>query len=390
MLYPDRPVDRIPPSEFRPPHCPWSECPDHLVDPPRRYRFVRNGSYTRKCDRRRVPRFRCRRCRRGFSRQTFSVTYCMKRPELLDTVANWMVSGAALRPIARAYNGTHPHKPCHPSTVVRIARRIGSQAALLLEECRRQLPRIAEPIVFDHFETFVGMQENALGVLTPVGRRSWYTYGLEPAWHRRATAGSRRRPRVGSSPGQYRRSVARMLTGLVERMPAGQTLRLISDDHGEYPKAIAAARGRAQITHAAFPNPPERGRGQQRSAAARVRDRELFAVDLEHMWIRHVCADHRRESIAFCRRGEAAIERLAAFAVWRNLIQGVSERRNDPTTPAMKLGLTERPWTWRDVLARRRWPGRVGVGPTTETILRRALRDPRGIRWPEHVRRRAL
>jgi len=390
MLHPGRPVDRIPPGEFRPPHCPWADCPEHLVSEPRRYRFVRNGCYRRKCDRRRVPRFRCRRCRRGFSRQTFSVSYCMKRPELLDPVAHWMVSGAALRPIARAYSGTHPRRPCHPSTVVRIARRIGSQAALLLEQARRQLPRIDEPIVFDHFETFVGMQENALGILTPVGRRSWYSYALEPAWHRRSTAGSRKRPRVGPSPGQYRRSVARMLAALLERVAESETLQLISDDHGEYPRAIAAARRRAGILHAAFANPPERGRGKERGAAARRRDRELFAVDLEHMWIRHVCADHRRESIAFCRRGEAALERMAAFAVWRNLIQGVSVRRNDTTTPAMRLGLTERPWSWREVLGQRRWPKRIGIGPTTETLIGRAMPDPRGIRWPRHVRRRAL
>jgi len=84
------------------------------------------------------------------------------------------------------------------------------------------------------------------------------------------------------------------------------------------------------------------------------------------------------------------MERLSAVVVARNLIQGVSERRDDRRTRAMLLGLTSRPWTWSEVLAWRRWPDRIEADGTTRTVVERSMRDPRGIAWPRHVRRRAI
>jgi len=388
MPVPHPPVERIPPSAFHPPHCPWHDCPDHHARSPRAYRAVRNGFFRRKCDRRRVQRFLCRRCDRGFSQQTFAVSYYAKRPELIVPIATSMTSGTPLRRIARALHHAHPFRPCHPATVVRLARRVGSQCLLVLDQLRHEL-RLTEPVAFDHFETFVGNQENALGVVTPVGHASGFTYALEPAWHRRATARSRRRRAVSETPGAYRESVRRTIRSLVTRVPAHGTLRLASDDHGEYPKAIADHDGSVPIRHVARPNPRDRRKGRPRDAAARARDAALFQADQVHTWFRHVDADHRRESISFCRRGEAVLERLAAVVAGKNLIQG-TERRGDPTTPAMKVGLTDRPWLWAEVLGRRRWPERIGAGRTTRAVLRRSIRDPRGIAWPEHVRKRSL
>lgn len=384
------PVERTAPSEFRPLFCPSATCGDHVLPRTRRYRYVRNGFYERLCDRKRIQRYRCKRCKTGFSQQTFSVTYCMKRPELLPRVANWLASGAPLRRIARSHNGLWSGRPCHPSTIPRLARRIGSQCLLVHEELRRSLPPIAEPIVSDHFGTFVGMQENALAVATPVGAESWFVYSLEPAWHRRATAASKRRPRVAPSPGEIERSVGRMLDTLFKHVPEGQTLDLISDDDPNHARAVEAHSHAHRIRHVAHRNPPDRRRGAPRDAETRRRDAAMFPVDLLHKLHRNWLADHRRETLAFGRRGEAVIERLAVLAVFRNLIQGISERKNDPTTPAMRLRLTERPWRWSEVLAERRFPGRIPLAPSASQVFRRTLRDPRGIDWPPHVRRRAL
>ena len=82
MRWPLHPVERVRPSRFVPPFCPWPECPAHR----RKGRgFHRYGSYVRPGDRVRVPRFVCRDCRRTCSRQTFSTTYYLKRPAA-DTV----------------------------------------------------------------------------------------------------------------------------------------------------------------------------------------------------------------------------------------------------------------------------------------------------------------
>ena len=383
-------MERTPPSGFHPRFCPSPECEDHHLPPSRRYRYVRNGFYGRKCDRKRIQRFRCKRCKGGFSQQTFSVTYCMKRPELLLVVANWIPSGAPLRRIARSHNGLQWDRPCHPATVARLSRRIGSQCLLLHEELRQELPPIREPVVSDHFGTFAGMQENALAVATPVGADSWFVYGLEPAWHRRATAASKRKSRVAPSPLESERSVRWMLDTLVARVSQGESLDLVSDDDPNHARAVERHPLRARIRHTAYQNPPHRRRGKPRDEATRARDAAMFPVDLLHKLHRNWLADHRRESIAFGRRGEAVMERLAILATFRNLIQGVSERKGDVATPAMRLGLTDRPWRWADVLAERRFPTRIRLRTSAARVFHRRMEDPRGIAWPPHVRLRAL
>ena len=102
----------------------------------------------------------------------------------------------------------------------------------------------------------------------------------------------------------------------------------------------------------------------------------MFAVDLLHKLLRHSQAHHRRETIAFGRRTNAIIERAALMAVWRNFVKGVSERRNDRTTPAMRLGLAARPWSWRDVLSRRRFPGRISMPEGWMKVYRRGWITP--------------
>jgi len=310
----------------------------------------------------------------------------MKRPDLLLPVARWIASGAPLRRIARNLDGP----PCHPSTVARLSRRVGSQCLLVHEASLRSLPAITEPIVSDHFETFAGMQENALGVATPVGARSWFVYALEPAWHRQSTASARRRPRVAPSPGAIERSVTRMLDRLLEKVVDGQELNLISDQDPNHARAVGRHSRRRCIRHRAYRNPPNRRVDQPRDAATTARDLAMFPVDLLHTLTRTWLSDHHRQTIAFAKRGEAVLERLAVLAVLRNLIQRSSERRNDKVTPAMRLGVTDRPLGWIDVLAERRFPTRTRLSRSAARVFTRTMRDPRGIRWPAHVRMRAL
>ena len=88
----------------------------------------------------------------------------------------------------------------------------------------------------------------------------------------------------------------------------------------------------------------------------------MFAVDLLHKLLRHCQAHHRRETIAFGRRTDHVVGRAALLAVWRNFIKLLTERRPSTETPAMRIGLTERRWSWTDVLAERLFERRVAVG----------------------------
>jgi hypothetical protein len=55
----------------------------------------------------------------------------------------------------------------------------------------------------------------------------------------------------------------------------------------------------------------------------------MSPVDHLHQLLRHSCADHKRETIAFGRRLESILGRAGLMAVWKNFIKARSERASD-------------------------------------------------------------
>ena len=173
---------------------------------------------------------------------------------------------------------------------------------------------------------------------------------------------------------------------LLRRTARGRHLQLVSDDHPAYASAAAAAG--PEVRHRAYRN-PQRGPGVD-PAPARERDRQMFAVDLLHKIWRHSQAHHRRETIAFGRRSNAVLERAHLLAVWRNFVKGLSERTNDTTTPAMRLGLLTRPLRWREVFARRLFPARTDLPEGWMRVYRRLWVTPAVGRNQRHELRHAF
>ena len=359
MLEPRQPVAGRRNDRFRPPHCPWPECPAH-GSTGRSYRCIRRGHYTRKRGpQRRVQRFECKSCHRTFCKDAFSTTYYLKRPELLPQVASLLVSGAANRQIAR-------HLGCAPSTATSLGERLGRHADLFLAWSVEQLESVEEPVDLDHFETFVRSQQERLGIGTAAGQRTWFVYALSGAAYVRRKGRSRRKRPLKRRPlpvpsGEVQRSTREIVEFLLTKSPEG--LHLVSDDHPAYRGAVRALKrecpGAPPILHEIHAN-PDRSTGRDREAARR-RDSAMFSVDLLHKLLRHSQAHHRRETIAFGRKRANVLGRAALFAVWRNFIKRVTERRPCKTTPGMRIGLTSRAWVWTEVLAERLFPARVAA-----------------------------
>jgi len=364
MDWPDRSVESIPREEFWPPFCPNADCVAHRK--PERSAFVKGSIYPKK-DGTLIRRYVCKLCHRTCIKSTFAATYWMRRPELLVPIAAGLVAGSAHRQIARSLG-------CAPSTVTRLAARLGRHSMLLQAMLLARLGRIPEPVVHDDFEGFVCAQVDAFGLGTTVGTRSWFWYGLDFAPHQRAVGRARKR-RVAApehrDPGSYRRALARILDLLTSMLGPGEELDLATDNHPDYRAAIAAHPMRHRIVHRVCPNPP---RDQPRtSPVARWRDQLMFPVDLLHKLIRHSQAHHRRETIAFGRRLNAVLERAFLLAVWRNVVKARTERRPDRTTPAMWLGLTDQPWSWSRVLAQRLFRSKIPLPAPWPTLYRRAV-----------------
>jgi hypothetical protein len=146
-------------------------------------------------------------------------------------------------------------------------------------------------------------------------------------------------------PRATERDVADLLALLA---PHPQALTLHTDEHQSYPRAFARL-SHLQVDHRTIS-----------SRAARTSRNPLFEVNLLDLLIRHCGANHKRETIAFSKRRQSAVDRLAVFLVWRNYLKCFSERKRD-ATPAMRLGLLQRPLTVAELLAERRFPSHAAL-----------------------------
>ena len=332
---------------FQPPCCPNPRCYFHRPDPG--WRFIRFGFFRRPSDQRLIQTFRCAHCHRRFSTQTFSHTYWLRHRHLPRAVATLVTEGAALRQIARSLHTSH-------STVIRLVARLGRHC-LLFHSALLRGHTLREPLVIDGFESFEFSQFFPFHANLAVGADSWLLYHFTDSPLRRKGAmtplqKARRAElerRLGRpDPKAVEVGIDALLTAVLTRhLPTG-TLHLHSDDHPAYRRALRRVRAHRQLR--------SRIRHHVTSSTLRRTCRNpLFPVNLADLLIRHASANHRRETIAFSKRRQAALERLALFAVWRNAIK--RRRENGPaTTAAMEIGLTPRPLTWRDVLRKRLFP----------------------------------
>ena len=372
MRWPDTAIESQ--DDFQPPYCPRRLCSEHLRLAPG-YRFIRWGHYST-LQQQHIPRFQCGTCKKTFSRQTFATSYFLKRRPLLPAVAAGLVAGSAHRQIARSLG-------CAPTTVSRLTARLGRHALLLQGRALDQLrEKVREPIVLDHFETFEFTQDYPFGVATPVGADSWFVYALDPVPH--ARTGKRtpaQRARIARRParprqGGYVGSTRRMLDLLARLIPPGDVLALRGDGHPAYQRAVARHPEKDRIALRSFPNPKRAPRGAPKSPSAIARDQAMFPVDLLHKILRHTGAHYRRETIAFARRLNAAMERLFLTAVWRNFVKRRSERKPRAETPASRLGLADKPWSWRMLLHRRLFFHRQPMPEIWQTLYRRRWETP--------------
>jgi transposase-like protein len=355
------------PARFKPPCCPNPDCPFHCCT--EGWRFKRIGFFTRLAMPNRIQRYQCRHCRRTFSTQTFSTTYWLRRPDLLRPLFFRLLACSGFRQIAREF-------AVSPTTILGQSARLGRHC-LLFQHLHRPRAALAEPLVIDGFESFEFSQYHPCHFHVVVGQRSHFFYVFTDSELRRKgrmTAHQREQRRRFErcfgrpDPRSIEIEVAQALQLVV---PTGALCELRSDDHPAYPRALK------RVTEHPFHHltPP--------GSAPRTTTNALFSVNLLDMLIRHGSANHKRETIAFSKRRQSAIERLVVLQVWRNFIKQFSERRRDSLTPAERLGLCERRLTVAEVLKWRLMPSLVRLPERLERYYRREVftrRIPNGVR----------
>lgn len=345
------------PAPSAPPFCPNPACAFHC-GPTASWRWVRAGFFSRQAAPHRIQRFRCGHCGRYFSEQTFRASYWLKRPELLGVVFHQLVQCAGFRQIARQYDAS-------PQTIALAAARLGRHCLLFHEHLRPRGP-VGEPLALDSFQSFEFSQYHPTLYHFAVGRDSHFIHGFTDSELRRSGRMSprqkRRRARLEAELGRPDpRSIQREVTRLLRIVaPEPQALELHTDEHTDYPRALAELP-QLTVTHRTVS-----------SRAARTSRNPLFPLNLLDLLLRHCGADHKRETIAFCKRRQSAAERLWVFLVWRNYVKWFSERRRG-ATPAMRAGVCERRWSVRRILGERLFPGRIRLPARWAQYYRREV-----------------
>ena len=144
-------------------------------------------------------------------------------------------------------------------------------------------------------------------------------------------------------PQATKKQTAEVLSRVV---PKGGFAILRSDEHQSYPLALALLRDRS-FQHE-----------RTSSKASRTTRNPLFPANHADLLLRHSSANHKRETIAFSKRRQGALYRLAIWVVWKNYIKSRSENRRDGP-PAKQIGLIKQALTVPGILSKRLFADRA-------------------------------
>ncbi len=231
-----------------PPRCPNADCPRHLDPQPGFFR--RRGYYYPACRPHGVPRFVCRSCGRGFSRQTFRADYRDHRPDLNGYLFLLLTAGLGLRQTSR-YLGLSLQ--CTQMKFRKIARQVRN----LNQNLRGPLAP-GSRLQFDELETFEERRNTrplTLPVLIETGSRFVIWTESAPIRPRGTMTEARKRAiahdeaRFGRRVDRSERAIRNTLSKGAELVRDLKAVVLDTDEKSSYPRLATEAFGADRIVH---------------------------------------------------------------------------------------------------------------------------------------------
>jgi len=324
---------------FQPPRCPHRHCPEHRR--PRAGFFARKGFFHPKCRSHPVPRFRCRTCKRGFSRQTFRADYRDHRPDLNAPLFLLLASGIGLRQSSRNLGLSLRCTELKARKLARHLRRLNLNL-------RAPLPESAT-LQFDELETFEGRRNTRpLSVPMLIEPETRFVIWAEAAPIRpqgrmseaRLEALAQDERRYGRRKNLSRRSVLRTLKRGADLCRSLKTVRLSSDQKTTYPFLARCVFGGKRLVHT-----------RTNSELPRTPWNPLFPINHAEAMARDLMGRLRRESWLVSKKRRFLDLGLQLWMAYRNYVR----RRFNPDkeSAAQLLGFAPRRlrpeelFTWR-------------------------------------------
>ena len=290
-----------------PEHCPNPEC-QNFNDPEESSWFRSYGTYETAAYGV-IPRYKCRRCGRTFSRQTFSLDYYVKKPVDYTPIMNALKTASGNRDIAREL---HVRNELVQNRIERLSRWAQGIHNTLLP-----LIPFYEDLVADGFETFSESQYYPCHINLFCGRDSQFIYGSGLSFLRRkgrmTPAQEEKKLELEkkgiADPGDIRRSMKAVATHLSKliRDKGIDLIEIWTDKHQSYPGA--------------FRNLPVFHHNRISSKRARTFDNPLFSVNYCDRQSRKDLSDHVRETVQFARHPSCMMCRFAVYRHHHNLLK---------------------------------------------------------------------
>jgi len=297
-----------------------------------------------------VPRFLCRTCRRGFSRQTFRADYRDHRPDLNAKVFLLLATGLGLRQTARNVGLTQRCTELKFRKIARHLRRLNlnlrgplSAPDLQLDELetfegRRNTRPLSLPLLIERTSRFVIWGESA--PIRPSGRMS--------EARRRAILDDERR--FGPRKDLSGRSVLRTLRRGADVCPEARAVVLGTDEKSTYPVAARRAFAPRAVLH-------ERTNSQ----LARGTWNPLFAINHTEAMIRDHQGRLRRDSWLASKKRRYLDLAVQVWMAYRNYVRRCFNY--DERSPAQRLGFVPRRLRPEELLSWRQDWGPSSIHP---------------------------
>jgi transposase-like protein len=321
---------------FQPPRCPNQDCPEFARPTPRF--FTHQGSYHPKCRAHPVPRFRCRTCGRGFSRQTFRADYRDHKPHVNAQVIKQLTHGMGFRGTARLVGLS---RRC----LELKARKISRNARALDLNLKARVARFGlghegslMRVQFDEFETYEERRNTrpvTIAVAIESETRFHFAAVAAPIRPRgkmtksRLAAIAAEEKRFGPRRTRSRTACRVALRRAAKVQPGGRFVYLHTDKKRSYPSIARWAFGVRRITHSRTSSRRPRGKRNP-----------LFPINTEEADMRDKLSRLRRESWLVSKRRRFLNLHLALYSAWRNWARPRFNR--DQLTPAELLGYAPR------------------------------------------------
>lgn len=319
----------------KPRFCPRPGCPNHTVGRPTGHWYHSAGTYETLAFGT-VQRFRCDRCGKYFSTQTFSIDYYGKRTIPYPRLLNHLITTSSIRDMARDFSVS-------VDVVLNKLSRLARNCIAVLQQLQREVV-LDEDMAADGFESFTVSQFFPCHINLLAGKKSQLVYWVDyVTLRRKGRMTAEQRARRKELEKHFRadrkgieRSFCRLYTMVCHLICDGSRQRVVlaTDEHPAYRRAE-----RRHMSLRALRDQQRIWRLRVSSKKARNRGNPLFAVNYLDRQLRKDMAEHVRETVCFGRNVNCALDRLTIYLVYHNLKKPFRESRGDLRSHAEVAGV---------------------------------------------------